>query len=189
MLVEQFGTSSWSTIAARMPGRNVRQCRDRWKHYLSAQIKQPWSAEEDCFLVQQVQHLGLTWSRIAATLPNRTDFEIRARWSQIFPYIQAQPFQFFPPTRNEMVRFAEDAGGRPMVIPPAMTQVQVQKEVRPRFPSLVLDPACKDLFPRRIFEDTPTRPLLPLFAAYEVTALCNRASPTVFGGGCGHDCR
>jgi hypothetical protein len=34
-LVDEFGINNWNEIVARMPGRNWRQCRDRWKHYLS----------------------------------------------------------------------------------------------------------------------------------------------------------
>jgi hypothetical protein len=33
-LVMRYGCDSWSWIASRLPGRNARQCRDRWNHYL-----------------------------------------------------------------------------------------------------------------------------------------------------------
>lgn len=34
-LVCRYGLDSWRRVAAAMPGRNYRQCRDRWNHYLS----------------------------------------------------------------------------------------------------------------------------------------------------------
>jgi hypothetical protein len=35
VLVSQSETLCWAEIASQLPGRNVRQCRDRWNHYLS----------------------------------------------------------------------------------------------------------------------------------------------------------
>jgi hypothetical protein len=34
-LVTRYGVHSWALISAQLPGRNARQCRDRWNHYLS----------------------------------------------------------------------------------------------------------------------------------------------------------
>jgi hypothetical protein len=34
-LVLVHGLTAWPMIASRLPGRNARQCRDRWNHYLS----------------------------------------------------------------------------------------------------------------------------------------------------------
>ncbi|MDR1289275.1 MAG: SANT/Myb domain-containing protein [Holosporales bacterium] len=33
-LVHKFDTSSWSLISLHLPGRDARQCRDRWYHHL-----------------------------------------------------------------------------------------------------------------------------------------------------------
>jgi hypothetical protein len=38
-VIRRFGCESWSLIAAYVPERNARQCRDRWKHYLLPQLK------------------------------------------------------------------------------------------------------------------------------------------------------
>jgi hypothetical protein len=34
-LVTSFGPNNWERIAQYFPDRNVRQCRDRWNHYLT----------------------------------------------------------------------------------------------------------------------------------------------------------
>jgi hypothetical protein len=42
-LVSRHGLNSWHRIAGGMPGRNCRQCRDRWNHYLcSMQLRDAW---------------------------------------------------------------------------------------------------------------------------------------------------
>jgi hypothetical protein len=37
-LVHLHGVNCWQRIAADMPRRNARQCRDRWNHYLAKQV-------------------------------------------------------------------------------------------------------------------------------------------------------
>jgi hypothetical protein len=90
-LVDQFGTNSWVEIARVMPGRNVRQCRDRWNHYLSRNASVPWTSEEDALLVRMVETYGRKWARLATFFPNRTDFSLKARWSQIYPRVARSP--------------------------------------------------------------------------------------------------
>jgi hypothetical protein len=84
-LVRECGISSWETIAAGMPGRNPRQCRDRWKHYLSGdRAKVPWSAAEDGLLLEKMQTIGPRWTQLTAFFPGRTDMDVKARWMQTF---------------------------------------------------------------------------------------------------------
>jgi hypothetical protein len=80
-LVGKFGEHSWEEIATQMPNRTTRQCRERWKHYLSgAKLNEPWAAEEDRALFEKVQEWGTKWTRIAAFLGDRTDLEAKSRW-------------------------------------------------------------------------------------------------------------
>ena len=37
-LVENFGDNNWQVISSKMPGRNSRQCRERWQNYLSPDV-------------------------------------------------------------------------------------------------------------------------------------------------------
>jgi hypothetical protein len=40
-LVAQYGTKDWHRIQEVLPDRNVRQCRDRWNHYLAHESDEP----------------------------------------------------------------------------------------------------------------------------------------------------
>jgi hypothetical protein len=84
-LIEECGVSNWQDIADRMLGRNARQCRERWKHYLSGHKTHiPWTKQEDEILSQKVQELGQKWTKIAACLGDRTDLEVKNRWTKKF---------------------------------------------------------------------------------------------------------
>lgn len=84
-LVENYGTNSWETISQNMPGRNARQCRERWKHYLSsAKSKEPWTPEEDMLLYQKMEEFGPKWTKIATFFEDRTDIQVKSRWMQKF---------------------------------------------------------------------------------------------------------
>jgi hypothetical protein len=61
--------------------RNPRQCRERWKHYLSGSTTRvPWTPEEDRLLFDRVCELGPCWTKIAGLLGTRTDIEVKTRW-------------------------------------------------------------------------------------------------------------
>jgi hypothetical protein len=84
-LVGIHGTSAWEAVARDLPGRSVRQCRERWKHYLSGERdKASWTAEEDRLLYEKMQLLGPKWTRLATFFPGRTDIDIKAHWMQVF---------------------------------------------------------------------------------------------------------
>ena len=103
-LVAIHGDSSWDIVAKNMPNRNQRQCRERWKHYLSSsKAKVPWTPEEDDLLYQKMNELGPKWTKIAKYFDGRTDIQIKTRWMQRFAmfsdlhirkkrnYLQPQP--------------------------------------------------------------------------------------------------
>ncbi|KAH0792412.1 Myb-like DNA-binding domain containing protein [Histomonas meleagridis] len=84
-LVAEYGEDQWRKVASRMPNRNVRQCRERWKHYIcSDSAKAPWNPQEDEILHQMVNELGFKWTKIAKCLPGRTDIQVKARWFKVF---------------------------------------------------------------------------------------------------------
>ncbi|EGZ17991.1 hypothetical protein PHYSODRAFT_383342, partial [Phytophthora sojae] len=80
-IVDSEGASQWTIVASFLPGRNAKQCRERWHHQLNPAIKrEAWSADEDALLVTLQRKLGNAWSRMAAYLPGRTDNAIKNRW-------------------------------------------------------------------------------------------------------------
>jgi hypothetical protein len=133
MLVQQHGPSAWAAIAASMPGRNPRQCRDRWNHYLSKRMNSPWSPVEDRILLQKIREFGYKWSRIAVFLPDRTEHDVKARWDFVL--------------KKELASLAKarcDSVPNPAIEPS-----------RPLFPSLVIDPTCRTFFPTDLFSPAP----------------------------------
>ena len=82
--VKKHGERDWSIIATKLPGRTARQCRERFKNYLSPNVTHaPWKAEEDNLLRKLVQEIGPKWTKLAEYFPKRTDVLIKNRWSKL----------------------------------------------------------------------------------------------------------
>lgn len=80
-LVSIFGSNNWSAVAKSMRGRTTRQCRERYKTYLSPGINQaPWSADEDTQLILLYQTMGPKWAEIAKYFNGRSDNNVKNRW-------------------------------------------------------------------------------------------------------------
>ena len=81
LLVNQMGEANWKRIASNMGTRNCRQCRERWKNYLSPNVcRDPWTREEDDLLMDKYREFGSQWSLIAKSFPKRTDVNLKNRW-------------------------------------------------------------------------------------------------------------
>lgn len=82
-LVLKYGDRSWNLVSSLMKTRNQRQCRERWKHYLSCdaiEASQPWTKEEDQIIIQRFNELGGKWTKIARELPGRSDLQVKTRY-------------------------------------------------------------------------------------------------------------
>lgn len=83
-LVQQYGNNSWKFIAKKMPNRTTRQCRERYKNYLSPEIKNgPWTKEEDDLLKEKYKEFGPKWAQISSFFKARSDVNIKNRWASI----------------------------------------------------------------------------------------------------------
>jgi hypothetical protein len=81
-LVTTFGESSWTDIAIRMPlGFTSRQCRERWRNYVSPSLhRQSWTDEDDRKLIDAFAGFGTRWTRIAEAFPGRSGNTVRNRY-------------------------------------------------------------------------------------------------------------
>ena len=80
-LVRLYGERNWEIIADLMRGRSVRQCRERWQHYLSPNVLNlPWTQKEDELLEKKFAEYGSSWKKIAEFFPNRNYIQLRNRY-------------------------------------------------------------------------------------------------------------
>jgi hypothetical protein len=80
-LVDELGTDDWRRIAALMPGRTSRQCRERYKAYLCPTINNaPWTPAEDEMLLKNFPRYGSRWAGYRTLFKHRTLANIRNRW-------------------------------------------------------------------------------------------------------------
>ena len=83
-LVQINGEKAWKVIASEFPDRSPRQCRERWKNYLSPTVRNlPWTPEEDAKLAELFSQFGPQWAKIASLFNARTDVNVKNRWSYL----------------------------------------------------------------------------------------------------------
>jgi hypothetical protein len=81
-LLRENGENDWHAIALRMPGRDSRQCKERWFHYLSPEIVQEkWTAQDDALLEAKVLEHGHKWKMFETFFPGRVDTNIKNRYN------------------------------------------------------------------------------------------------------------
>lgn len=75
---------NWSKIAAKIEGRNAKQCRERWFLNLDPSINRgPWSAEEDRRLLELARQCGGRWSLISKNMEGRTENAVKTRFHSL----------------------------------------------------------------------------------------------------------
>jgi hypothetical protein len=83
-VVRNQGPTNWHEIAAHFPGRNARQCRERWSSYVNpALLKSEWTETEDQILLETYAEVGPKWFVIAGFLPGRAKNSIKNRYSAL----------------------------------------------------------------------------------------------------------
>jgi len=70
--VRRHGAKRWSVIAAQLPGRIGKQCRERWHNHLNPEIsKEAWKESEDRIILECHISMGNKWAEIAKRLRGR----------------------------------------------------------------------------------------------------------------------
>jgi hypothetical protein len=82
--VQLHGESDWSLVATFLPGRNARQCRERWFNYVNPHlVKRSWTLEEDSLLVQKYNEFGPHWNVLCRLFDGRGRNDLKNRLSVI----------------------------------------------------------------------------------------------------------
>jgi hypothetical protein len=80
--VEKFGATRWERIEPFIKTRTSRQCRERYKNFLSPTVvKTEWTNDEDLLLENLVFQYGKKWSKLIEYFPGRTDVLIKNRFA------------------------------------------------------------------------------------------------------------
>jgi hypothetical protein len=83
-LVTQYCASDWNTIAQHFHNRTPRQCRDRWRNYVSPEVLTGrWSEADEETLLAKVREIGPRWATIARFFPGRTDIGVKNHYISI----------------------------------------------------------------------------------------------------------
>jgi hypothetical protein len=79
--VREHGSNQWEGLAALLPGRLGKQCRERWRHNLDPALSHaPWTDAEDEILIEAAERIGTKWAKLTEFLPGRSENSIRNRW-------------------------------------------------------------------------------------------------------------
>jgi hypothetical protein len=81
-LVRQVGENQWAFIASYIPGRTVRQCKERYFTYLCPAVRsESWTDVEDALILQKVNEIGHHWTRFVRFFDGRTPNALKNRWN------------------------------------------------------------------------------------------------------------
>jgi Myb-like DNA-binding domain len=71
----------WAQIATHLPGRQGKQCRERYVNHLDPNLRKgEWTDEEDMILIAMHEVHGNRWASISKHLPGRSDNDAKKHW-------------------------------------------------------------------------------------------------------------
>ena len=80
--VKLNGLKNWTTVSGMIPGRNPKQCRERWTSKLDPNLSHKcFTPQEDATIIMKHQALGPLWAKIARFLPGRSSIAIKNRFN------------------------------------------------------------------------------------------------------------
>lgn len=79
--IQHCGPNRWAQCSAHIPGRNGKQCRERWFNNLCPDLKKgDWTKEEDELIYTLYHEIGAHWAVIGGQIPGRTENSVKNRF-------------------------------------------------------------------------------------------------------------
>ncbi|KAH0788734.1 Myb-like DNA-binding domain containing protein [Histomonas meleagridis] len=141
-VVSRLGDYDWNRIAQEMPGRNPRQCKERWTYYLSPSLNtSPWTEEEDKLLLAKQRELGSKWVKISKFFHNRTDAMVKNRYQVLMRKmkkgmlklpcepVKLQPVRPFQPIAPNVTAVHTDYPQNILQNPPSPIESSVEQDI------------------------------------------------------------
>ena len=167
-LVAKYGENKWEEVASQIPGRNIRQCHDRWFYYLNPNVKKtPWTEEEENLLFKCVKEIGPHWVRITRFFEGRTDTQIKNKWNVLKRRMEYDnKFAKDNKAANAAVNATKQATGveeqiDPVPVPINTPQPQVRIPQQPVLPVLATNDSNPIKLPSLQEDISPQRTPIP----------------------------
>jgi len=114
----------WAKIAAHLPGRQGKQCRERFVNHLDPELKKgEWTDDEEAILIAMHEHHGNRWANISKQLPGRSDNDVKNHWySTIQRKFQQHGKDKLIQAALQQVQMMQQMGTLPSQQPPPHTQ-------------------------------------------------------------------